>query len=99
MEFFGESAEYWAVLLGSAIYVWKSSKGTNLYSRAATVAAAALLGVGLSSDIAKMTNIPESFVLGLIIVFSDVLLEFATAFLRDREVLIDIIRQRLGGKP
>ena len=92
--------EYWAVLAGMVIYVaTRDAESEALTRRLLKTAASALLTIGLSPEVAARLGVSEVLSAVGLMAFGMLGLDVATALIKDREFIRELIRSRLGGGP
>jgi len=95
---FGKSWEFWAVLVGMAVYVaTRDAETESLSKRASKTAASALLAFGLAPELAPYVRGNEIAAAVLVMAFGLIALDLITALVLDREFIKELIRKRLGG--
>ena len=90
--------EYWAVIAGMAVYIARNAEGEPAFKRMSKIAAAALLAIGLSAELAAWFHISEIVATVLIMGFGQLVLDVLTAILKDREFVKDIIKSKFGDR-
>lgn len=94
----GKTWEFWAVVLGMAVYVATRDAETEAFpKRAAKTFASALLAYGLAPEIAPWTGNNEIVAAVVVMAFGLLVLDVMTALLLDRDFIKEVIRKRLGG--
>lgn len=95
---FGKTWEFWAVLIGMAVYVaTRDAETESLSKRASKTVASALLSFGLAPELASYTQGNEIAAAVLIMAFGLIALDLMTAVLMDRDFIKEIIKKKLGG--
>lgn len=90
--------EYWAVLAGMVIYVaTRDAEAEALSRRLLKTAASALLTIGLSPEVAARLGVSEIMAAVGLMAFGMLGLDVATALIKDREFIRDLIKSRIGG--
>lgn len=90
--------EYWAVLAGMVIYVaTRDAEAEALTRRLLKTAASALLTIGLSPEVAARLGVSEVLAAVGLMAFGMLGLDVATALIRDRDFIRELIRSRFGG--
>lgn len=88
---------YWAVLAGTALYLAaRDAEKEPLLRRVAKTAASGLLAYGGSAELAIWLNGSEIAAAVIIMAFGLIVLDTATALIKDRALFRQIIRARLG---
>lgn len=90
--------EYWAVLAGMVIYVaTRDAEAEALTRRLLKTAASALLTIGLSPEVAARVGVSEVLAAVGLMAFGMLALDVATALIKDRDFIRELIRSRIGG--
>lgn len=90
--------EYWAALVGMVIYVaTRDAEQEPLSRRLLKTAASALLTIGLSPDVSARLGVSEIVAAVGVMAFGMLALDVATALIRDRDFIKDLIQRRWGG--
>ena len=90
--------EYWAVLAGMVIYVaTRDAEAEALTRRLLKTAASALLTIGLSPEVAARLGVSEVLAAVGLMAFGMLGLDVATALIRDRDFIRELIKSRIGG--
>jgi len=90
--------EFWIALAAASLYVFTRSSDKPLYSRLSMTAISAALGYSLAPDIAVMTGRSELLAVVLITALIYLALDFASALMADRALLIDTLRKLMVRK-
>ena len=94
---FGKSWEYWAALFGMVLYAAsRDAEREALVRRLVKYASSGLLAFGLTPSAAPFLWDSEVAAAVIIMGFGAIALDMATALLRDREFIKDLLRARLG---
>ncbi len=95
---FGKPLEYWAVLIGGALYVaTRNAESEVLARRLVKTAMSAFLAYGLSPTISPWTSGSEVLAALVIFAFAELVLDVITGLISDREFIKGIIKKRMGG--
>lgn len=95
---FGKTWEFWAVVLGMAVYVATRDAETEaLPKRIAKTFASALLAYGLAEELAPWTGDNEIVAAVAVMAFGLLALDVITALLLDRSFIKELIRKRFLG--
>jgi hypothetical protein len=95
---FEKSIEYWAVLLGMAVWViTRDAERESIMRRGSKTLASGLLAVGVSPELAVYLNGSEIWATVLVMAVGLFALDTATALVADREFIKDLIKRKLGG--
>jgi len=96
---FGRELEFWAVVVGMALYVaTRDAEREPLIRRIGKTAASAFLAYGLADGVAPYLNDSPTFAAVVVMGFGLILLDLGTALLMDRALIKDLIRRKIGGK-
>jgi hypothetical protein len=94
----GKSWEFWAVLLGMAVYVaTRDAETESLSKRVSKTLASGLLAFGLAPTIAPWVRDNEIAAAVVVMAFGLIILDLVTALILDRDFIKELIRKRLGG--
>ena len=90
--------EYWAVLAGMVIYVViRDAEAGALVRCLLKATASTLLTIGLSPEVAARLGVSEVLSAVGLMAFGMLGLDVATALIKDREFIRELIRSRIGG--
>lgn len=90
--------EYWFTMLGMALYVaTRDAERQPIWTRTGKTLISAALALGLSGDFAPLLRDSEALAAVAIMAFGMIVLDLATALIKDRTFIKELIRQRLGG--
>jgi hypothetical protein len=90
--------EYWLVLIGMVVYVaTRDAESESIARRIGKTLASALLAAGASSQLAPYLGGSEAAAVIVIMTVGLILLDTATALLKDRAFVKELIRRRFGG--
>jgi hypothetical protein len=90
--------EYWLVLIGMVIYVAsRDAESESIPRRIGKTLASALLAAGGSSQLAPYLGGSDAAAVIVIMTVGLIILDTATALLKDRAFVKDLIQRRLGG--
>jgi len=96
---FGREWEFWAVVLGMALYVCsRDAEKEPLIRRIGKTSASAFLAYGLADGVAPYVGDSPTFAAVAVMGFGLILLDLGTALLMDRALIRELIRGKLGGK-
>lgn len=96
---FGKEIEYWAILVGMAVYVVSRDAETESISkRFSKMFASGLLAYGTSSEISTYIGIGEGFAAIIVMAFGMVILDMGTALLSDKDFFKELVKKKFGGK-
>ena len=88
---------YWAVMAGTAIYLgMRDAEKEPLRRRIAKTAASGLLAYGGSAEISRWVYGSEIAAAVIIMAFGLIVLDTATAIIKDRAFIKSIVGHRLG---
>lgn len=87
--------EYWIALAAAAFYVFQRSSDKPIFNRLSMTAISSALGYSLTGDLVNITQRPEILVLVATTTLIYLLLDFSSAIISDRRLLIDMIRKVL----
>ena len=89
--------EFYAAIVAAAMYVFDRAKEHTMVKRTLIVAVSAILGLSVSPDIAARGGYPEPLIGALTITLAYPVLEFISAVVSDRALILDLLLRR-GGK-
>lgn len=90
--------EYWITVIGMLVYTGlNSAAGQHVGIRLARVLIAFCLGLGLSESVAPHVWGNEVLAALLLMAFGQIALEVATGLLSDRDLIKEVLRERLKG--
>lgn len=94
----GTDWRYWAAVAGAAIYVAaRDAETESIKRRIVKTVASAGLALGGSRELAPWVAGSEIAAAVLLMAFGTLALDLATGLIRDRALIRDIVRRRLGG--
>lgn len=89
---------YWAAIAGAALYVaTRDAETESVKRRLVKTAASAFLAIGVSREAAPYLGGSEIAAAVAIMALGTLALDIATGLLRDRTLIAEIVKRRLGG--
>lgn len=95
---FGKPWEFWIAMIGAALYLTvRDKEKAPFWIRIAKRLSVAAFAYSLSDELAPFTRSSESLAAVVIMLFGLLVLDFVSTALANKELMLSIVRSRLGG--